>query len=93
MKYSFTLFSPLGFVAALNFPSFSLTCTSGQPGAVYYCSGAKFGGDCVYRFPNDDCYAPSTAPISIGPDEGGYCVLFEDRECKGTIIHYDEDIK
>ena len=33
------------------------------------------------------------AAMSIGPDKGGYCVLFEDRECKGSIIHYDEGNK
>lgn len=71
---------------ALN-PIFgSLGCTPGNPGAVYYCSNANFGGDCIYRPANDDCFAPPSAPMSIGPDKGGYCVLFEDQECKGSII-------
>ena len=49
----------------------SLGCNPGNPGAVYYCSNANFGGDCIYRPANDDCFAPPSAPMSIGPDKGG----------------------
>ena len=90
MKSVVALLLPMGITTALSFPFLTPACMSGNPGAVYYCSNARFGGDCVYRPANDDCFAPPDAPVSIGPDKGGYCVLFEDRECKGSIIHYDE---
>jgi hypothetical protein len=86
----------LSLTTALDIPWFTLTqCKPGNPGSVYYCSNPNFTGDCAYRLANDDCFVPSGGsmngtPMSIGPDKGGYCVMFEDRECKGSIIHYDE---
>lgn len=61
----------------------------GIPGAVYMCSGPDFSGQCEYRKPNDGCFAPSFVPQSIGPDRGGYCVMYQDRECKGNLVVLD----
>ncbi|KAF3010921.1 hypothetical protein E8E13_010041 [Curvularia kusanoi] len=62
----------------------------GNPGAVYLCSGPDFSGQCEYRKPtNDDCFAPSIVPQSIGPDRGGCCLMYQDRECKGNLVVLD----
>jgi hypothetical protein len=86
---TYLTFATAATATALNPFLGSLSCKPGKPGAVYYCSNTNFGGDCIYRPANDDCFAPPSAPMSIGPDKGGYCVLFEDCECKGSIINYD----
>lgn len=77
----------LGLTHATPHPLFTpKSCLSGNPGSVYLCSNANFSGDCIYRPQSDDCFAPSSAPMSIRPNRGGYCVLFEDRQEKGGII-------
>ncbi|KAF2633149.1 hypothetical protein BU25DRAFT_103 [Macroventuria anomochaeta] len=92
IMHLFIFLLPLALATATNIPWFTLpTCKPGNPGAVFYCSNANFDGDCVYRAANDACFAPPRAPQSIGPDKEGYCVLFEDRECKGSIIRFDPE--
>ncbi|KZM25156.1 hypothetical protein ST47_g3705 [Ascochyta rabiei] len=82
------LFLPL--TTAFYMPWLALmNCRSGIPGAVYVCSNAHFTGDCMYHAVSGECFAPPSAPMSIGPDQGGHCVVFEGRECEGEIIRWD----
>lgn len=85
------LIAPLATAALL--PVHSLTCAkSGNPGAVYYCRTRNFNNavasDCIYHLPDpkNACIAPPFAVQSIGPDNGGYCVLYEDKECRGSVV-------
>ena len=66
----------------------------GRPGGVYTCPGPNFTPtateQCEWHSPPDpglsSCitFAPPRAlPQSIGPDPGGYCILFSGNECKG----------
>ncbi|KAH6615135.1 hypothetical protein C7974DRAFT_59856 [Boeremia exigua] len=89
------LIVPLTTAAILPFPSF--TCSkSGNPGAVYYCRTRNFNnavaGDCIYHLPDpkNACFTTPFAVQSIGPDKGGYCVLFEDKECLGSVITLED---
>lgn len=71
-------------------PLTNLACLKGgNPGAVFYCTDRNFKGDCTYRKPDTSCFAPAVSPQSIGPDQGGYCMMYEDRECKGSIIKWE----
>lgn len=83
MHIILTLLLPATLTVAINL---SFVCKPGNPGAVYTCTGPHFRGTCSYRLPNDEYFVPDTAPQSIEPDKGGYCVLFEDRECKGDMV-------
>ena len=75
--------------ATIPFSPFILSkCNPGKPGAVYTCSGPNFSGICNYRMPNDACFKLAEPPKSIGPDMGGYCVIFDDSECNGNIIQW-----
>ncbi|KAF2656745.1 hypothetical protein K491DRAFT_596394 [Lophiostoma macrostomum CBS 122681] len=58
-------------------------------GAVYICTDFNFRGDCAWQAPSSDCRIPGTgdeAPLSIGPDPGGFCVLYEKSTCEGREI-------
>ncbi|KAF1964855.1 hypothetical protein BU23DRAFT_415448, partial [Bimuria novae-zelandiae CBS 107.79] len=61
----------------------------GLPGAVYICTADNFRGDCAWTTPNDDCHIAGTgnnSARSIGPDENGFCVLFENASCTGKQV-------
>jgi hypothetical protein len=73
---------------------------AGTPGGVYLCPYPNFqqGTKCT---PNQTCtwHAPKTPPEcinvanlaapprSIGPDKGGYCVLYADKDCQGKVVY------
>ncbi|KAK7189331.1 hypothetical protein DPSP01_012372 [Paraphaeosphaeria sporulosa] len=61
----------------------------GLPGAVYICTSDNFRGDCAWTAPNNRCHIAGTgnnSARSIGPDEDGFCVLFEKATCTGTQV-------
>lgn len=61
----------------------------GLPGAVYICTGDNFRGDCAWTAPNTRCHIAGTgnnSARSIGPDENGFCILFEKATCTGTQV-------
>lgn len=61
----------------------------GLPGAVYVCTDQNFRGDCSWIMPSTRCHIPGTAnqaPESIGPDPGGFCILFQKADCTGNQI-------
>ena len=73
-----------------SFPQVNLR-KRGLPGAVYICNDSDFKGDCSWIEPADaeKCHIAGTgneAPLSIGPDPGGYCVLYEKSDCTGREI-------
>lgn len=55
----------------------------GLPGAVYTCSGEQFSKDCGWSLPTTDCRIASAK--SIGPDPGGYCTLYKNFDCTGSV--------
>lgn len=60
-----------------------------MPGAVYICTEDNFRGDCAWTAPNDRCHIVGTgnnSPKSIGPDEDGFCELFEKATCTGAKV-------
>lgn len=84
-----TLLPIIGLTIAINVPFSSFIiqqCKPGNPGAVYTCSGPNFSGNCIYGMPDDACFKLTEPLKSIGPDMGGYCVIFDDSECNGNII-------
>ncbi|KAF1958900.1 hypothetical protein CC80DRAFT_21895 [Byssothecium circinans] len=61
----------------------------GLPGAVYICTRENFRGDCAWTMPDNKCHIPGTgdnSPESVGPDPGGYCILWEKATCSGNQI-------
>lgn len=61
----------------------------GLPGAVYICTEENFRGDCAWTSPNNRCHIAGTGNFSarsIGPDENGFCILFEKATCTGNQI-------
>ncbi|KAF2192154.1 hypothetical protein K469DRAFT_479550, partial [Zopfia rhizophila CBS 207.26] len=61
----------------------------GLPGAVYICTMPQFRGICGWVMPSSECHIPGTgtqAPQSIGPDPGGFCVLYEKADCTGNQV-------
>ncbi|KAF2020348.1 hypothetical protein BU24DRAFT_127 [Aaosphaeria arxii CBS 175.79] len=69
--------------------SSKLLSKRGLPGAVYICTDPNFRGDCGWVAPSQECRIAGTglqAPESIGPDPGGFCVLYADAACKGNQI-------
>ncbi|KAF2242897.1 hypothetical protein BU26DRAFT_570325 [Trematosphaeria pertusa] len=57
---------------------------AGMPGGVYFCNQPKFRGECAWRPQSNYCYISGTgdeAPDSIGPDKGGYCIIYQDDKC------------
>ncbi|KAF2691968.1 hypothetical protein K458DRAFT_354131 [Lentithecium fluviatile CBS 122367] len=61
----------------------------GLPGAVYICTDQNFRGDCSWIAPNKQCHIPGTGefgPESIGPDPGGFCILWSTATCSGNQI-------
>ncbi|KAF2438810.1 hypothetical protein P171DRAFT_339523, partial [Karstenula rhodostoma CBS 690.94] len=61
----------------------------GLPGAVYICTGDNFRGDCAWTAPSNRCHIAGTgsnSARSIGPDENGFCVLFEKATCTGAQV-------
>lgn len=61
----------------------------GLPGAVYICTDKNFQGTCGWNTPSENCRIPGTgnnAPESIGPDPGGFCILYSEADCSGTQI-------
>ncbi|ORY03488.1 hypothetical protein BCR34DRAFT_70413 [Clohesyomyces aquaticus] len=65
----------------------------GLPGAVYVCNNPKFTGDCGWTFPDNLCHIAGAdvgkiqgKPESIGPDPGGYCILYESSTCEGKEV-------
>lgn len=61
----------------------------GLPGAVYICTADNFRGSCAWTAPNDRCHIAGTgnnSARSIGPDENGFCILYEKATCTGTQI-------
>ncbi|KAI8943418.1 hypothetical protein NX059_001430 [Plenodomus lindquistii] len=63
----------------------------GPPGGVYMCFDANFKGTCWDWMPNaGECYSfhkdTTQKPKSIGPNPGGHCVFYREKECKGTTM-------
>ncbi|KAF2110443.1 hypothetical protein BDV96DRAFT_500975 [Lophiotrema nucula] len=61
----------------------------GLPGAVYTCTDQNFSGDCGWIRPSTDCHIAGTGNFaleSIGPDPGGYCILYQNMKCDGTQV-------
>ncbi|KAJ4357303.1 uncharacterized protein N0V89_001878 [Didymosphaeria variabile] len=61
----------------------------GLPGAVYICTGDNFRGSCAWTAPSTQCHIAGTgddSPRSIGPDENGSCILFENAQCTGNQV-------
>jgi hypothetical protein len=61
----------------------------GLPGAVYICTSDNFRGACAWTAPNSRCHIAGTgnnSARSIGPDEDGFCVLFEKATCTGAQV-------
>jgi hypothetical protein len=61
----------------------------GLPGAVYICTSDNFRGACAWTAPSSRCHIAGTgnnSVRSIGPDEDGYCVLYEKATCTGTEV-------
>ncbi|KAF9735192.1 hypothetical protein PMIN06_010803 [Paraphaeosphaeria minitans] len=61
----------------------------GIPGAVYICTSDNFRGDCAWTAPSNQCHIAGTgnnSARSIGPDEDGFCILFEKATCTGTQV-------
>jgi hypothetical protein len=75
----------------------------GQPGGVYLCPGPDFtpsaAQQCKWWPPpvtgqsicisyEKELGLPLSRPQSIGPDPGGYCILFKEKECRkeGQLI-------
>lgn len=66
----------------------------GRPGGVYTCPGLNFTPTATeqcesHSTPDPGMFScitfapPRALPQSIGPDPGGYCILFSGNECKG----------
>ncbi|KAF2877112.1 hypothetical protein BDV95DRAFT_138923 [Massariosphaeria phaeospora] len=82
-----TLISPT--IALPTSPTNTQLHRRGLPGAVYICTSPNFRGDCGWVAPSDSCRIPGTgskAPQSIGPDPGGYCILYEKATCAGKEV-------
>jgi len=64
----------------------------GLAGGSYTCTEQNFSGDCQWNQPSDRCRDDGGAPdqpngvMSIGPDQGTYCDLYEKAGCTGTVI-------
>ena len=61
----------------------------GLPGAVYLCTDQNFRGECGWTPPSPGCHISGTgedAPESIGPDPGGYCILYKNQKCDSTQL-------
>lgn len=75
---------------SLNLPSGETRLQRrGLPGAVYTCTDQNFRGDCAWIMPSTSCHIPGTVddtPRSIGPDSGGFCVLYEKATCSGNQV-------
>ncbi|KAF2476642.1 uncharacterized protein BDR25DRAFT_375650 [Lindgomyces ingoldianus] len=87
----------LPLVSALPFPlslfcrdlTFPIIHKRGLPGAVYICTERNFAGECGWVMPSTNCHIPGTGddtPRSIGPDPGGFCILYEKATCKGNQV-------
>lgn len=61
----------------------------GLPGAFYLCTSPNWEEPCNWFPPNGGCQIAGTGkqkPRSIGPDPGGYCILYSDIDCAGPEI-------
>lgn len=63
----------------------------GLPGAVYTCTSTDFRGNCQWTAPPTRCIQPGPASLgagieSLGPDPGGFCILYEKFDCTGTEV-------
>lgn len=61
----------------------------GIPGAYYTCTGSNFKGNCAWTAPTTRCRQQGGNGIgilSLGPDPGGFCNLYEKSDCSGTAI-------
>ncbi|KAF2705022.1 hypothetical protein K504DRAFT_460808 [Pleomassaria siparia CBS 279.74] len=86
-----TLLLPLTLLASTGAaaPTSTLLQKRGLPGAVYVCTDQNFQGDCAWQAPNTDCRIVGTgfnAPESVGPDPGGYCVLYKAQNCNQSLM-------
>ncbi|KAF2643259.1 hypothetical protein P280DRAFT_248272 [Massarina eburnea CBS 473.64] len=73
----------------INKPATTRLHRRGLPGAVYICTQENFRGDCAWIMPDNECHIPGTgnnSPESVGPDPGGYCVLWQKATCSGNQI-------
>jgi hypothetical protein len=73
---------------SVTFPKLHLH-KRGLPGAVYICTDKNFKGTCGWNTPSPNCRIPGTdnnAPESIGPDPGGFCILYSTADCSGNQI-------
>ena len=58
---------------------------------VVYCLGTEFLGNCKFKAYTEgksciDFTDIVQRPRSIGPDPGGYCMLFKENDCKGEPL-------
>ena len=66
----------------------------GAPGGVYLCPRPNFQSfpekQCEWRPPTNECYNfvgyLNLQPTAIGPDPGGYCLLYQGKDCKGSPL-------
>ncbi|KAF2794117.1 hypothetical protein K505DRAFT_30785 [Melanomma pulvis-pyrius CBS 109.77] len=89
MHFSATILLPLTLLIAstTSAPTTHLE-RRGLPGAVYICTDQNFAGDCAWQMPSSQCRIPGTgnfAPESIGPDPGGFCILYSTAVCTSQI--------
>ncbi|KAF2202504.1 hypothetical protein GQ43DRAFT_479831 [Delitschia confertaspora ATCC 74209] len=74
---------------SLTITAYPTTSKRGLPGAFYICTAENFSDNCRWVPPDNNCHIAGMGfvrPQSIGPDEGGYCLLYKDWDCNGEII-------
>ena len=63
---------------------------TGQPGGVFLCSQPRWRGTCKWwpsmeqctNYPRTSAEEANKAPVSVGPDWGGYCEIFGKTGCE-----------
>jgi hypothetical protein len=86
MRLFNTILLPLTFLISAITAAPSSLAKRGLPGAVYICTDQNFSGNCAWQLPSSQCRIAGTgkfAPESIGPDPGGFCVLYFGSSCEG----------
>jgi hypothetical protein len=63
----------------------------GLPGGFWFCNQPNWEGQCKWIPPFEGCMTLAfnsldERPNSIGPDWGGYCILYRDQGCIGDIV-------
>jgi hypothetical protein len=63
----------------------------GAPGGFWFCNQPNWNGQCKWIPPSKECTTLAFSslderPNSIGPDWGGYCILYDKQGCTGDIV-------